>query len=218
VVGANVGRNKETADAERDYAAAAGRLAPLVEYVVVNVSSPNTPGLRALHDKEMLASLIRRVRAAMRDSVVKPPALLVKIAPDLTPEDEADIATVAEETALQGLIIGNTTIERPGSLRSAHMDETGGLSGTPLFERSTAQVARFYTATGGRLPLIGVGGIASGRDAYLKLRAGASLVQLYSALALQGPGLLPRLKRELAALLRADGFQSVADAVGADHR
>ena len=218
VVGANVGRNKETSDAERDYAAAAGRLAPLVEYVVVNVSSPNTPGLRALHDKEMLASLIRRVRAAMRDSVVKPPALLVKIAPDLTPEDEADIVTVAEEAALQGLIIGNTTIERPDSLQSAHRDETGGLSGTPLFERSTAQVARFYKATGGRLPLIGVGGIASGRDAYLKLRAGASLVQLYSALALQGPGLLLRLKRELAALLRADGFQSVADAVGADHR
>lgn len=218
VVGANVGRNRETTDAERDYAAAAGRLAPLVDYVVINVSSPNTPGLRALHDKEMLAGLVRRVRAAMRDSVVKPPALLVKIAPDLTPEDEADIVNVAEENALQGLIIGNSTIDRPDSLRSAHRGETGGLSGPPLFEMSTAQVARFYTATGGRLPLIGVGGIASGKDAYRKLRAGASLVQLYTALALQGPALLIRIKRDLASLLRADGFRSVADAVGADHR
>lgn len=217
VVGANIGRNKDSADAERDYAAAAGRLAPLIEYLVINVSSPNTPGLRALHDKQALENLIRRVRAAMRDSVVRPPALLVKIAPDLTLEDEADIAALAEETNLQGLIICNSTIERPATLKSRHKVEAGGLSGAPLFDMATAQVARFYKATGGRIPLIGVGGIASGRDAYAKIRAGASLVQLYSALALQGPALLPRIKRDLAQLLRADGFQSVAEAVGADH-
>jgi len=217
IVGANIGRNKDSADAERDYAAAAGRLAPLIEYLVINVSSPNTPGLRALQDKQALENLIRRVRAAMRDSVVKPPALLVKIAPDLTREDEADIAALAEETALQGLIVSNTTIERPASLASPHRGESGGLSGAPLFDMSTAQLGRLYRATGGRIPLVGVGGVASGRDAYAKIRAGASLVQLYSALALQGPGLLPRIKRELAALIRADGFQSVAEAVGADN-
>lgn len=217
VVGANIGRNKDSTEAERDYAAAAGRLAPLIEYLVINVSSPNTPGLRALQDKEALGSLIRRVKAAMRDSVVKPPALLVKIAPDLTPEDETDIAALAEETALQGLIISNTTIHRPPTLMSPHKDENGGLSGAPLLEVSTAQVARLYKATSGQIPLIGVGGIASGRDAYAKIRAGASLVQLYSALALQGPDLLPRIKAELASLIRADGFHSVAEAVGADH-
>jgi dihydroorotate dehydrogenase len=161
--------------------------------------------------------LIRRVKAAMRDSVVKPPALLVKIAPDLAPEDEEDIASLAEEAAVQGLIISNTTVQRPATLSSPHKDEAGGLSGAPLFAMSTAQVARLYKATGGRIPLVGVGGIASGRDAYMKIRAGASLVQLYSALALQGPDLLPRLKAELASLIRADGFQNVSEAVGADH-
>lgn len=217
IVGANIGRNKDAADAERDYASAAGRLAPLVEYLVINVSSPNTPGLRALQDKEALGSLIRRVRAAIRDSVVRPPALLVKIAPDLTAEDEAGIAVLAEETALQGLVISNTTTARPGSLTSPHRDQAGGLSGAPLFAPSTEQLARMYKATGGRIPLVGVGGIASGKDAYAKIRAGASLVQLYTGLALQGPPLLASIKQELARLLRADGFGSVAEAVGADH-
>jgi dihydroorotate dehydrogenase len=217
IVGANIGRNKDSADAERDYASAAGRLAPLVEYLVINVSSPNTPGLRALQDKAALGSLVRRVRAAMRDSVVRPPALLVKIAPDLAEEDEADIAALAAETALQGLIISNTTVARPASLASAYRSEAGGLSGAPLFAPSTAQLARMHKATGGRIPLVGVGGIASGKDAYAKVRAGASLVQLYSALALQGPSLLTRIKQDLAGLLRADGFCSVAEAVGADH-
>jgi dihydroorotate dehydrogenase len=217
IVGANIGRNKDSADAERDYASAAGRLAPLVEYLVINVSSPNTPGLRALQDKAALGSLVRRVRAAMRDSVVRPPALLVKIAPDLAEEDEADIAALAAETALQGLIISNTTVARPASLASQHRSEAGGLSGAPLFAPSTAQLARMHKATGRRIPLIGVGGIASGKDAYAKIRAGASLVQLYSALALQGPSLLSQIKQDLARLLRADGFGSVAEAVGADH-
>jgi dihydroorotate dehydrogenase len=217
IVGANIGRNKDSVDAERDYASAAGRLAPLVEYLVINVSSPNTPGLRALQDKAALGSLVRRVRAAMRESVVRPPALLVKIAPDLAAEDEADIAALAAETALQGLIISNTTVARPASLASAYRGEAGGLSGAPLFAPSTAQLARMHRATGGRIPLIGVGGIASGKDAYAKIRAGASLVQLYSALALQGPSLLARIKQDLARLLRADGFGSVAEAVGADH-
>jgi dihydroorotate dehydrogenase len=217
VVGANIGRNKDADDAERDYAAAAGRLAPLVEYLVINVSSPNTPGLRALQDKDALGGLIRRVRAAIRDSVVRPPALLVKIAPDLAADDEAGIAALAEEAQLQGLIVSNTTIERPASLTSLHRGEAGGLSGAPLMTPSTAQLARMYKATGGRIPLIGVGGVASGRDAYAKIRAGASLVQLYTALALQGPPLLAEIKADLARLLHSDGFRSVAEAVGADH-
>ena len=141
----------------------------------------------------------------------------MKIAPDLTPEDEAGIAALAEETQLQGLIVSNTTIERPGSLASSHRGEAGGLSGAPLMAPSTAQLARMYKLTGGRIPLVGVGGVASGRDAYAKIRAGASLVQLYTALALQGPPLLAGIKAELAQLLRAGGFRSVSEAVGADH-
>jgi len=154
----------------------------------------------------------------LRDSTDSPPPLLVKIAPDLTPEDEGDIAAVALESGIDGLIISNTTVDRPDSLRSPRKGEAGGLSGRPLFTPSTQLLARIYAATEGRVPLIGVGGIASGADAYAKIRAGASLVQLYTALTYGGPALLPRIKAELLQCLRADGFVSVGEAVGADHR
>ncbi len=218
VVGVNIGINKDCTDAARDYALAAGRLAPLADYLVVNVSSPNTPGLRALQDKAALQRLVHRVQIALQDSVPKPPPLLVKIAPDLTDEDEQDIADVAVTLKLQGLIVSNTTIDRDVGLTSPHGGEGGGLSGRPLFERSTALLGRMYRLTAGTLPIIGVGGICTAQDAYAKIRAGASLVQLYSALALHGPTLLPEILDGLSALLAADGFETVADAVGSAHR
>jgi dihydroorotate dehydrogenase len=218
ILGANIGKNKDTDDPEVDFVTAARRVAALSDYVVVNVSSPNTPGLRALQDRAVLARLIGSVQQALRESTDAPPPLLVKIAPDLTAEDERDIAAVALESGLDGLIVSNTTVDRPESLRSAQRGETGGLSGRPLFDPSTRLLARMFAATEGRVPLIGVGGIASGADAYAKIRAGASLVQLYTALAYHGPGLLDRIKIELLACLRADGLPLVGDAVGAEHR
>ena len=160
-----------------------------------------------------------RTRAALTKAMPDgAPPLLLKIAPDLAWEDLDDIAAVALAGGLDGLIVSNTTIARPESLRSKNAKETGGLSGAPLFESSTAMLRRVYELTQGKLPLVGVGGIASGSEAYAKIRAGASLVQLYSAMVYEGTALITRIKRELAELLARDGFASVAEAVGVDHR
>jgi len=219
IVGVNLGKNRDSADAAADYAAGTAALAPLADYLVINVSSPNTPGLRALQEAETLRALVARVQAARAAAVAeRPPPLLLKIAPDLAPTDVRDIAQVALDGGIDGLIVSNTTTSRPAGLRGRHAAESGGLSGRPLFALSTELLREVYRLTEGRLPLIGVGGIASGADAYAKIRAGASLVQLYTALIYHGPGLIGRIKRDLAASLRADGFATVAAAVGADHR
>jgi dihydroorotate dehydrogenase len=171
-----------------------------------------------LQEAAALRALIERVQAARRAAVAeRPPPLLLKIAPDLTAAETRDIAQVALDTGVDGLIVSNTTTTRPPGLRSPAAAQAGGLSGPPLFTLSTSLLRDVYRATGGRLPLVGVGGIASGADAYAKIRAGASLVQLYTALIYEGPDLIVRIKHELAACLRADGFASVAAAVGADH-
>jgi dihydroorotate dehydrogenase len=216
IVGVNIGKNRDTADDVADYVQCVSALAPLADYLVVNVSSPNTPGLRELQRKSAVTTLIERLMAA-RAAVMpeKPPPLLLKIAPDLTPEDRADLAQAALATGIDGLVIANTTVTRPASLSSPEAHEPGGLSGKPLFAPSTALLAEMYRLTERRLPIIGVGGIASSAEAYEKIRAGASLVQLYTALVYQGPGLVTRIKRELAALLARDGFESLAQAVGA---
>ncbi|MCG5242562.1 quinone-dependent dihydroorotate dehydrogenase [Azospirillum doebereinerae] len=219
IVGANLGKNKDTVDAADDYVIGARRLAPLADYLVVNVSSPNTPGLRALQGRAPLRELLGRVldaRAACK--LARNPPLLLKIAPDLTAEDKADIAAVALESGIDGLIVSNTTIARPAEIPEPLRAEAGGLSGRPLFGPSTAVLKEIYGLTGGKLPLVGAGGIASGADAYAKIRAGASLVQFYSAMVYGGPALVHRIRDELAGLLRRDGFESVAEAVGADHR
>lgn len=219
IVAVNLGKNKETEDAAADYLIGVEKLAHFADYLVINVSSPNTPGLRALQDKSELVSLVTQVRAALNIAVPNDtPPLLVKVAPDLTDEDIADIADVALTNEVDGLIATNTTIARPMSLKNASKSETGGLSGRPLFQPSTQVLSSFYQATKGQVPLIGVGGISSGADAYEKIRAGASLVQLYSAMVYEGPSLPGRVCRTLAGLLKRDGFHSVADAVGADHR
>jgi len=219
IVGANIGKNRDAADDVADYVQGVTALAPLADYLVVNVSSPNTPGLRELQRKSTVTLLIERLMAA-RAAVTPehPPPLLLKIAPDLAPEDRIDLADAALSTGIDGLVIANTTVARPPSLRSGHAHEPGGLSGKPLLAPSTALLAEMYRLTEGKLPIIGVGGIASGADAYEKIRAGASLVQLYTALVYHGPGLIQRIKRELAELLARDGFAQLSDAVGtAEH-
>jgi dihydroorotate dehydrogenase len=213
IVGANVGPNKDSSDPAADCAASVGGFAGLADYLVINVSSPNTPGLRDLQGRRALEALLVGALAARAETGATPP-LLVKIAPDLAPNDLADIAEAAVAAGIDGLIATNTTIDRPADLAGRNQGEAGGLSGRPLFEPSTTVLADLYRLTEGRLPLIGVGGIASGADAYAKIRAGASLVQVYTALVYEGPRLVGRINRELAHLLRADGFSSVAEAVG----
>ncbi len=214
-VGVNLGKNRDTVDSGADYARGAAALGPLADYVVVNVSSPNTPGLRALQGRADLVALLRRVHDALPRSA---PPLVLKIAPDLTEEDKSDIARVALDFGLDGLIVGNTTITRPAGLVSRHRGEAGGLSGRPLAPLAARVLADMYRLTEGRMPLVACGGVADGRDAYARIRAGASLIQIYTALVYRGPGLVARIKRDLAAALKADGFRRLADAVGAGHR
>ena len=216
VVGANIGANKDSADRIGDYVLGLTRLWGLADYFTVNISSPNTPGLRALQTREALAELLSRLgeaRTGLRAGGVDPPVFL-KIAPDLADDEIQAIVETAIAHGLDGLIVSNTTLSRPSSLRGAARDEAGGLSGAPLMPLSTEVLRRVRLAAGDRLVLIGVGGIASGADAYAKIRAGASAVQFYSSMVYAGPGLVMRVRRDLAARLAADGFASVGDAVG----
>jgi dihydroorotate dehydrogenase len=217
ILGLNLGANKDSADPAADYVLGLQELGGYADYVTINVSSPNTPGLRDLQGRERLRDLIGRLLAA-RAALPVPPPLLLKIAPDLSAEQLQDVAEVALETGIDGLIVSNTTISRPPGLKSLHRTEQGGLSGAPLFPLATSVLRDVYRLTEGRIPLVGVGGIGSGRDAYAKIRAGASLVQLYTALVYEGPGLIRRMKAELLECLRRDGFATVAQAVAADHR
>lgn len=217
LLGVNLGKNKLSEDAVGDYKVGVRELGPLADYLVINISSPNTPGLRALQGRKELEALVSGVLSE-RDQLASRVPLLVKIAPDLVREDLEDIAGVALKLGVDGLIVSNTTIERPGPIAShVHGQEAGGLSGKPLFAMSTAVLREMYSLTGGKIPLVGVGGVSNGREAYEKIRAGASLVELYTSLSYQGPSVVPRVKKELASCLHADGFSCVQDAIGADH-
>ncbi len=221
-IGVNVGANRDSADPIADYASVIRRLANLADYFVINVSSPNTPGLRDLQAASKLIQIVELAKGALADRRSNrndpPPPILVKVAPDLKEEEKELIARVASEVGIDGLIVTNTTVSRPPGLASPKRNEAGGLSGAPLFDLSTQVLFDLYRLTEGRIPIIGVGGISSGENAYKKIRAGASLVQLYTALIFEGPRLLGRINEDLAALLGADGFGSVAEAVGADHK
>jgi dihydroorotate dehydrogenase len=218
-VAVNLGLNKDTEDPVDDYSALAACLAPLADILTINVSSPNTPGLRALQNPDKLVAILNGVReAAQAVPNSKNPAVLIKLAPDLEDRDITEICRMAERERVAGLVVSNTTVSRPDSLASPHKSEAGGLSGRPLFDLSTGVLRRIFSETRGAIPLIGVGGIGSGRDAYAKIRAGASLVQVYSMLVYEGPGLIGRMKNELRACLERDGFSVLSDAVGADHR
>ena len=215
-VGANIGANKDAADRVGDYVTGLTRLWGLADYFTLNISSPNTPGLRALQTRAALEDLLGRLTEA-RDAL---PAsgrvpIFLKVAPDL---EDAEVEAIVESVVaagLSGIIVSNTTISRP-ALRSPQAGEAGGLSGAPLTGLAQEMMRRFHTAVGGRIPLIGVGGIGSGAEAYARIRAGAAAVQLYSALVFAGPGLVVRIRRDLAERLRADGFETVAQAVGVD--
>jgi dihydroorotate dehydrogenase len=213
IVGINIGANKDSVDRAMDYREGFSCLAPLADYIAVNVSSPNTPGLRGLQNRDELKHLLELLTQARAVANLQIP-LLLKIAPDLDEHGLDGIAEVVLASGIEGMIVSNTTIARPASLKNAQAHQSGGLSGAPLFGPSTAVLKAVRDRIGLRPVLIGVGGVASGEQAYAKLRAGADLVQLYTALAYRGPGLIARIKSELLACLDRDGFASVADVKG----
>ena len=253
LIGINIGANKDSPDRIADYAAMTQIMAPLASYLAVNISSPNTPGLRALQDEGALVGLLDAVLEALgpgsgnpdiaagprpagpprsdtaagprpagppsSDTAAGPrpagPPIFLKVAPDLEPADVDAIARIAIDKRLGALIVSNTTISRP-PLRSPLSGEAGGLSGEPLKPLALQRLRDFRKATGGALPLVGVGGIASAQDAWVRIRAGASLVQLYTAMVYEGPGIARRIVRGLEQLMRRDGFASVAEAVGSE--
>jgi dihydroorotate dehydrogenase len=211
VVGVNIGMNRDAADPGADYRRGLEAFVPLADYITVNVSSPNTPGLRALQQRDALARLLTALEPARGDI-----PLFLKVAPDLEPADEPGVVELCLAHCINALIVGNTTLARPAGLRSAAAGEAGGLSGRPLLPRSTRLLARMAVRLAGRVPLIGVGGVASGADAYAKIRAGASAVQLYTAMIYQGPRVVGRIVAELDRLAARDGLAMLADVVGVD--
>ncbi|WP_313472799.1 quinone-dependent dihydroorotate dehydrogenase [Brevundimonas sp.] len=210
-IGANLGANKDTEDKAADYVAGLKRLAGLADYFTINISSPNTPGLRALQGREALDDLLGRINEA-RPSDGAP--VFLKIAPDLIGEEIGMIVEASLAHHIDALIVSNTTLERPATLKSGFAGEAGGLSGAPLKPFAQKALEAAAEASAGRLPLIAVGGIESGADAWARIRAGASAVQIYSALIYEGPGLVGVIKRDLAARLRAEGFADLSEAVG----
>ena len=218
IVGANVGANKDSADRVGDYVQGLNAVWPHSAYVTANVSSPNTPGLRGLQERGALEDLLGRIneaRAVLTRTHGRRP-LFLKVAPDLDETAVRDIAELTETYRLDALIVSNTTIARPQTLRSATKAEAGGLSGRPLFGLSTQALRAFAQALGGRVPLIGAGGVESGETAWAKFRAGASAVQMYSAMVYEGPGLIARVAADVSARLKASGFAHIAEAVGRD--
>lgn len=216
IVGINIGANKDSDDRIADYAHMARVMAPLASYLAVNVSSPNTPGLRALQDEGALGALIDRViEARDRACEGQVPPIFLKVAPDLEPADIDAISRIALERKLGALIVSNTTISRP-SLRSRHSGESGGLSGAPLRALALERLRDFRKATGGQIPLVGVGGISSAEDAWERVRAGASLIQIYSAMVFRGPSLGSEIASGIGKLMKREGFTRLADAVGSE--
>jgi len=213
ILGINLGKNKESKQANDDYVKGVQHLGKFADYIVINVSSPNTPGLRNLQGKVALNELCRAV-INERNKLPNLPPVLVKVSPDLKNQDKEDISQVVINTNIDGLIVSNTTISRDESLISTNQNEKGGLSGRPLKSKSTNLIKEFYKLTNGSIPIIGVGGIESGEDAYEKFLAGASLVQLYTAFTYHGPPLINSIKCELVDLLKKDGYENIQDVIG----
>jgi dihydroorotate dehydrogenase len=210
VIGVNVGANKDSADRIVDYVAGVRAMAPVARYLTINISSPNTPGLRGLQDEGMLGELLAAVQGVRSD---KP--IFLKVAPDLEERDPERIVRAAVDHGIDAIIVSNTTISRP-PLRSPHASENGGLSGAPLKPLALEALRRFRRAAAGEMPLIGVGGIATAEDAWERIRAGASLVQLYSAMVYEGPGIARRIAVGLDRLLAREGFANIGEAVGSE--
>jgi dihydroorotate dehydrogenase len=214
IVGVNLGANKDSVDKICDYVTGVRRFSPLAHYLTINISSPNTPGLRDLQAKVALIELVKAL-VAVRDEVSGPP-LFLKVSPDLDLEEIADIASVAMSEKVDAIIIGNTTTSRPTTLKSEYAREQGGLSGAPLKPLALHALCSFREAVGSAIPLVAAGGIASAEDAYERIKAGASLVQLYTALAYKGPGLATEIESGLLRLMEADGYANISEAIGAD--
>ena len=219
VVGLNIGMNKDQTDPAKDYCALVRQLGPLADYLTINISSPNTPGLRDLQKKENLLGLLTLIMEERQKSCGQDlPPLLLKLAPDLLENQQQDIAEAVLQAGIDGVILTNTTLDRPETLSQPFGGERGGLSGAPMREKTLTILRNFYALTQGKIPLVGVGGIACGDDAYDKIKAGASLVQLYTALVFKGPGVVKEIKHTLIRRLKEDGFTHIGDAVGADHK
>jgi len=216
IVGANIGKNKTSTDSVADYITMLEKVYGLSDYITINISSPNTPGLRDLQGKEELDKLLGAIIAKRADLGGKKIPILLKISPDTTKYQQEDIAQISLKHSIDGLIISNTTIGQRDVLLNDHAGETGGLSGRPLFKISTECLREMYRLTERKIPIIGVGGIFSGDDAYTKIKSGASLVQVYSSLIYEGFGLIPRINERLCELLHKDGLKNISQAVGVD--
>ncbi len=218
VIGINIGMNKIQTKPASDYCALIKELAPHADYLTVNISSPNTPGLRNLQEKEPLTDLIKAMRKAMHLVCPDhPPAILIKLAPDLDEKQQEEIAQTLIENQIGGVILSNTTLDRPSTLPPTFSAQKGGLSGAPVRDKSTDIIRNFYKLTKGKLPIIGVGGISNAQHAYDKIKAGASLVQLYTGMIYQGPDIANNINKGLLELLDNDGFDHISEAIGADH-
>lgn len=215
IVGVNIGAGRDSPDRIADYAHGIARMSGVADYLTINISSPNTPGLRDLQAPETLRALLTRVGEARAEAAKRPP-LLVKLAPDIADDDLPPIVEVILEGGADGIVVSNTTLSRDGLKDSGFAAETGGLSGRPLFTRATRMLARVYCLTGGKLPLIGVGGVDSGETALAKIEAGASLLQLYTGLVFEGPGLIGRIKAALLAAMVKANTKSLSPLVGSN--
>lgn len=220
LIGINIGMKKGAEDPAKEYCALVRKLGAYADYLTVNISSPNTPGLRNLQARENLVPLLTRIMEEREKTCgsVSPPPLLVKLAPDLNEGQMKDTADCLLECKVDGVILGNTTLDRPDYLPAKFYEQQGGLSGRPLTEKSTEKIRAFYKHTGGKITIVGCGGISGAQDAYDKIRAGASLVQLYTALVFQGPDIVGEILTGLSALLHKDGYDHVSSAVGASAR
>ncbi len=217
IVGINIGKNTNTKNTIEDYCIGLEQLGPLVHYIVINISSPNTPGLRDLQNKSNIDILVKSLHKVRNNNVnllSKP--ILIKISPDIDDEQTRNIALSSLALGIDGIIISNSTIDKSLKLHSKYRNEVGGLSGKPLFTKSTLMLKKMYSLTNGQIPLIGVGGISNGMDCYAKIKAGASLVQLYTSLVYQGPSLITKIKSDLLNFIVTDGYKNIKEAVGAD--
>mgnify|MGYP001309862528 CR=1 FL=1 len=217
IIGINIGINNNTSNAIEDYCIGLEKLGPLAHYITINISSPNTPGLRNLQNRGQIEELVKSLHRRKKEhSSLESKPILLKIAPDMNEEQLRDIALLSLASGIDGLIIGNSTVDRPSSLISKNKNEVGGLSGKPLFVNSTLMLKKMFVLTNGQIPLIGVGGISNGLEFYEKIKSGASLAQIYTALVYKGPNIINEIKQEILSCLKTDGFNNIKEAIGKD--
>ena len=217
IVGINIGKNKNSSNYIDDYSYCLEKLGPLAHYVTINVSSPNTPGLRDIQNRGQIEKLVEELKIKKNKlSTLENIPIFFKISPDLNEEQIRDIALMSLANNVDGLVLSNSTLDRPKTLISDFKNEIGGLSGKPLFLKSTLILKKMYKLTNGQIPLIGVGGVSNGLECYEKIKSGASLVQLYSALTYEGPYIIIKILSELINLLKTDGYKNIKEAIGKD--